>query len=204
MAVGFRTFRVRESTAVSEADRAAALMWMDPCGCRDTNHYRSLQRPARAARARPTATRAGRCRAAWASPGRASRGRRARERPPRPSHPRPDRTRGARARPAGVGADAAARLAERPAWLHLDLDVLDERALPAVSYPQPLGPDWELVALVRPSSPSQTPSESPSPTSIRTATPMAPRRPGRRAARIALRPPGSLIGPRSQTTRRST
>jgi arginase family enzyme len=51
----------------------------------------------------------------------------------------------------GVGTDAAARLAERPAWLHLDLDVLDERVLPAVSYPQPLGLDWdELVALVRP------------------------------------------------------
>jgi len=52
---------------------------------------------------------------------------------------------------ARVGADAAARLAERPAWLHLDLDVLDEGALPAVSYPQRLGLDWdELVALVRP------------------------------------------------------
>jgi arginase len=50
-----------------------------------------------------------------------------------------------------VGTHAAARLAERPAWLHLDLDVLDERVLPAVSYPQPLGLDWdELVALVRP------------------------------------------------------
>jgi arginase len=52
---------------------------------------------------------------------------------------------------AGVGTDAAARLAARPAWLHLDLDVLDEEVLPAVSYPQPLGLDWdELVALVRP------------------------------------------------------
>jgi arginase family enzyme len=50
-----------------------------------------------------------------------------------------------------VGADAAARLAGRSAWLHLDLDVLDETALPAVSYPQPLGLDWEeLDALVRP------------------------------------------------------
>ena len=50
-----------------------------------------------------------------------------------------------------VGADAAARLAKRPAWLHLDLDVLDESVLPAVSYPQPLGLDWdELDALVRP------------------------------------------------------
>jgi arginase len=50
-----------------------------------------------------------------------------------------------------VGTDAAARLAARPAWLHLDLDVLDESVLPAVSYPQSLGLDWdELVALVRP------------------------------------------------------
>ena len=53
--------------------------------------------------------------------------------------------------PARAGGDAAARLAGRPAWLHLDLDVLDEGALPAVTYPQPLGLDWhELVALTRP------------------------------------------------------
>jgi arginase family enzyme len=52
---------------------------------------------------------------------------------------------------ARAGREAAARLAGRPAWLHLDLDVLDERVLPAVSYPQSLGLDWdELVALVRP------------------------------------------------------
>lgn len=52
---------------------------------------------------------------------------------------------------ARVGAGAAARVAERPAWLHLDLDVLDESVLPAVSYPQPLGLGWdELVALARP------------------------------------------------------
>jgi arginase len=52
---------------------------------------------------------------------------------------------------AQVGSGAAARLAARPAWLHLDLDVLDEGVLPAVSYPQPLGLDWdELVALGRP------------------------------------------------------
>jgi arginase len=52
---------------------------------------------------------------------------------------------------ARAGTDAAARLARRPAWLHLDLDVLDEAALPAVSYPQPRGLDWdELVALARP------------------------------------------------------
>jgi arginase len=40
----------------------------------------------------------------------------------------------------------------RPTWLHLDLDVLDERALPAVTYLQPLGLDWdefmELVGLL--------------------------------------------------------
>jgi arginase len=53
--------------------------------------------------------------------------------------------------PASVGAEAAARLARRPAWLHLDLDVLDERALPAVTYPQPLGLDWdEFVSLTQP------------------------------------------------------
>ena len=50
-----------------------------------------------------------------------------------------------------VGTDAAARLAGRPAWLHIDLDVLDERVLPAVSYPQALGLDWDdLVGLARP------------------------------------------------------
>jgi len=52
---------------------------------------------------------------------------------------------------ARVGREAAARLARAPAWLHLDLDVLDEAALPAVSCPQPRGLDWdELVALARP------------------------------------------------------
>jgi arginase len=52
---------------------------------------------------------------------------------------------------AGVGLSAAARLAKRPTWLHLDLDVLDEDVLPAVSYPQPLGLEWdELIALARP------------------------------------------------------
>ena len=52
---------------------------------------------------------------------------------------------------ARVGSDAAARLAEGPAWLHIDLDVLDEGVLPAVSYPQGLGLDWdELADLARP------------------------------------------------------
>ena len=52
---------------------------------------------------------------------------------------------------ARVGTETAARLATRPAWLHLDLDVLDGDVLPAVSYPQALGLDWdELTALLRP------------------------------------------------------
>jgi arginase len=52
---------------------------------------------------------------------------------------------------ARTGADAALRLADRPAWLHIDLDVLDEHVFPAVSYPQRLGLDWDdLIALVRP------------------------------------------------------
>ncbi|HEX2360053.1 MAG TPA: arginase family protein [Solirubrobacterales bacterium] len=51
---------------------------------------------------------------------------------------------------AAVGVEAAARLAARSAWLHLDLDALDESALPAVSYPQARGLDWdELVAIGR-------------------------------------------------------
>lgn len=53
--------------------------------------------------------------------------------------------------PARVGAEAAARFAGRPVWLHLDLDVLDADVLPAVSYPQAEGLDWEeLIALTRP------------------------------------------------------
>jgi arginase len=39
----------------------------------------------------------------------------------------------------------------RAAWLHLDLDALDEKELPAVSYPQPQGLTWaELVELLEP------------------------------------------------------
>jgi arginase family enzyme len=53
--------------------------------------------------------------------------------------------------PDQVGFEAAARLSKRPVWLHVDLDVLDETALRAVTYPQPLGLNWaELVALVAP------------------------------------------------------
>jgi arginase len=59
-----------------------------------------------------------------------------------------------------VAADpaAAGRLADKwlastahPVWLHLDLDVLDPETLPAVTYPQPQGLDWnQLVSLMQP------------------------------------------------------
>jgi arginase len=53
--------------------------------------------------------------------------------------------------PAAVAAESLARLDGRAAWLHLDLDVLDAEVLPAVSYPQPHGLDWESLAeLARP------------------------------------------------------
>ena len=55
------------------------------------------------------------------------------------------------------GAGEAGRSSERrlsaagEAWLHIDLDVLDEAVFPAVSYPQPEGLDWEsLAALLGP------------------------------------------------------
>lgn len=39
----------------------------------------------------------------------------------------------------------------RGMWLHIDLDVLDPGALPAVTYPQPGGPGWDaLAATLRP------------------------------------------------------
>ncbi|WP_319460939.1 arginase family protein [Micromonospora sp. RTP1Z1] len=51
---------------------------------------------------------------------------------------------------AEVGRELAAD-GSAPAWLHLDLDVLDPRALPAVTYPEPGGLDWDdLLALVGP------------------------------------------------------
>jgi arginase len=52
--------------------------------------------------------------------------------------------------PAQVGRQAEQRLAGQvgKAWLHLDLDVLDEAALPAVTYPQPGGLDWPGLAAV--------------------------------------------------------
>jgi arginase len=55
--------------------------------------------------------------------------------------------------PDRVGRDAARRLEREAdgAWLHVDVDVLDEVAMPAVSYRQPAGIDWdELEALLRP------------------------------------------------------
>ena len=44
----------------------------------------------------------------------------------------------------GVGRRLAASRTG-PWWLHLDLDALDEEALPAVTYPQPGGPSWDEV-----------------------------------------------------------
>ena len=54
--------------------------------------------------------------------------------------------------PEETGRDWAARLGTRgPAWLHLDLDVLDFEAMPAVTYPQPHGLNWaELETLLAP------------------------------------------------------
>ncbi|MCB8959045.1 MAG: arginase family protein [Ardenticatenales bacterium] len=54
---------------------------------------------------------------------------------------------------ATLGQAVANRFAERaqPFWLHLDLDVLDETALPAVDYLRPGGLSWaETAALTRP------------------------------------------------------
>jgi len=58
----------------------------------------------------------------------------------------------ATAGPAEVGRRWAQALAGHgPAWLHLDLDALDEAALPAVTYQQPRGLDWDaFVSLTRP------------------------------------------------------
>lgn len=54
---------------------------------------------------------------------------------------------------ATLGSQVAKKLAAASGryWLHLDLDVLDETALPAVDYLMPGGLDWaEVAALVRP------------------------------------------------------
>jgi arginase len=52
--------------------------------------------------------------------------------------------------PSGAGHQAAAHLERRgrDVWLHLDLDVLDAEALPAVTYPQPGGLGWDQLASV--------------------------------------------------------
>ncbi len=47
--------------------------------------------------------------------------------------------------PAAVAAEAVGALGGAPSWLHLDLDVLDAEAFPAVSYPQSHGLDWESL-----------------------------------------------------------
>ncbi|MCB9452097.1 MAG: arginase family protein [Anaerolineaceae bacterium] len=55
--------------------------------------------------------------------------------------------------PATLGRQTAARIEAEPGrfWLHLDLDVLDETALPAVDYLMPGGLDWEtVIQLARP------------------------------------------------------
>jgi arginase len=53
---------------------------------------------------------------------------------------------------AAVGQDVAARAGGIGRyWVHLDVDILEETALPAVTYPQGGGPDWEeLLVLLRP------------------------------------------------------
>ncbi|GAB3937523.1 arginase family protein [Micromonospora vulcania] len=51
---------------------------------------------------------------------------------------------------ATVGAGLAAA-GDGPAWLHLDLDAVDPRDLPAVTYPEPDGLRWpDLIALIGP------------------------------------------------------
>ena len=54
--------------------------------------------------------------------------------------------------PAAAGRRAAGLPApDQRMWLHLDVDVLDGDALPAVSYPQPGGLDWgQLAAVMEP------------------------------------------------------
>lgn len=54
-------------------------------------------------------------------------------------------------RAAATGAERRLSQDSDAVWLHLDLDVLDRQALPAVSYPQPGGLDWhELADLLEP------------------------------------------------------
>jgi len=54
-----------------------------------------------------------------------------------------------------AAAEQAIERAGREPWLHIDLDALDEEALPAVSYPLADGLDWDelealMVALLEP------------------------------------------------------
>ncbi len=49
---------------------------------------------------------------------------------------------------AGQRATACLTNAGHGVWLHLDLDVLDSESLPAVTYPQPNGLDWDQLAAV--------------------------------------------------------
>ena len=44
---------------------------------------------------------------------------------------------------AGVDAERVAALVSGPYWLHIDVDVLDEEAMPAVSYPTRSGLTWD-------------------------------------------------------------
>jgi arginase len=55
--------------------------------------------------------------------------------------------------PAALGRQTAEQFEKSSGrfWLHLDLDVLDQEALPAVDYPMPDGLSWEALAeLARP------------------------------------------------------
>jgi arginase len=47
---------------------------------------------------------------------------------------------------AATAAELAARFADAPFWLHLDVDVLDQAIFPATDYPQPGGLDWDELA----------------------------------------------------------
>ena len=68
-----------------------------------------------------------------------------------PRQPSSRRRRAAPARGGPRGLGNAGRRPPGPVWLHVDLDALDERELPAVSYPQPQGLSWaELVELLEP------------------------------------------------------
>ena len=48
--------------------------------------------------------------------------------------------------PATAAERSATRLSRAPFWIHLDVDVLDERAMPATDYLMPGGLEWDEVA----------------------------------------------------------